>query len=204
MGGLRTTEAPGVAFWVRTTRAARITRAAAPWRRSLRLGVRELAAISGWPVGVTRELPVARMDSRLVAPSSAIPTRGRVIGEAIYPGKERSLSLSPDDARKHLHLISPSGGGKSTVICHLVGNDVQQGRSVVVFDGKGDLIRDILSTVPADRIGDVVLIDPADSSSSRVVGINPLSPAGRSPGARCGPVSRSVPALLHVRRAADL
>ena len=46
------------------------------------------------------------------------------------------------------------------------------GRSVVVVEPKGDLIADVLARVPAERVNDVVLIDPTDREA--VVGVNPL------------------------------
>jgi type IV secretory pathway TraG/TraD family ATPase VirD4 len=46
------------------------------------------------------------------------------------------------------------------------------GRSVVVVEPKGDLIADVLARIPAERINDVVLIDPTDREA--VVGVNPL------------------------------
>jgi RecA/RadA recombinase len=180
LGALRTAESPGVNFWARTTNPARMAGAGMPWRKPLRLGVSELAAIVAWPVGPTSELPVAKIGSRLVAPSSPIPSRGRVVGDATFPGSERPLSLLPDDARRHLHLIGPSGSGKTTLALSLIIQDISAGRGVVVIEPKGDLIEDVLKHIPPERIDQVVLIDPSDTGS-RVVGINPMAPAGRSP-----------------------
>jgi hypothetical protein len=52
------------------------------------------------------------------------------------------------------------------------------GRAVVVIEPKGDLIRDVITRVPPERVGDVVLIDPTDSETA--VGINPLAAGGQS------------------------
>lgn len=53
------------------------------------------------------------------------------------------------------------------------------GRGVVVVDPKGDLVADVLDRVPAERSGDVVVIDPADEL--RPVGLNLLARSGDSP-----------------------
>ena len=53
------------------------------------------------------------------------------------------------------------------------------GRAVVVIEPKGDLIADLLERIPAERMGDVVLLDPTDTE--RPVGLNPLALGGRSP-----------------------
>lgn len=180
LGALRGAEAPGVNFLARTTNPSQVVNAAIPWRKPLRLNASELAVLSGWPVGPTIDLPVMKVGSRLVAPSASIPSRGRVLGEATFPGKERPLSLSPSDARRHLHVIGPTGSGKSTLLVNLIAQDIESGRGVVVIEPKGDLIEDILRRIPAERVDDVVVIDPSDNSS-RPVGINPLAPSGRPP-----------------------
>jgi hypothetical protein len=179
LAALRSTESPGLAFWVRSLSPRAVTHAQVPWRLPLRLNATELAALSTWPVGLTSELPVAHQRSRLLAPSPVIPKAGRIIGEASFPGKERPLGISPDDSRRHSHLIGPSGVGKSTLLGRLIAGDMAAGRAVVVIEPKSDLIADVLAHVPPERIGDVVLLDPTDELAP--VGLNPLSGNKRHP-----------------------
>jgi Type IV secretion-system coupling protein DNA-binding domain len=179
VGALRSAESPGVSFRVRPTSIARVVRAVPGWRMPLRLNATELATVSTWPVGLTSELPVEMTGSRLVAPSAVIPKRGQVIGTATFPGRERSLALTPTDALRHLHVLGPTGSGKSTLLLNLITQDMAAGRAVVVVEPKGDLIADVLERIPAGRIGDVVLLDPSDTV--RPVGLNPLALGGRSP-----------------------
>lgn len=165
---------------MRPTSAIRVIDAVVPrWRLPLRLNARELATISTWPSGLTSELPVSMIGSRLMAPSAAIPRAGRIIGKAIYPGRERPLALSPTDSLRHLHALGPTGVGKSTLLLSLITQDMTAGRAVVVIEPKGDLIADVLQRIPPGRVGDVVLINPADTE--RPVGLNPLALGGRSP-----------------------
>ncbi len=179
IGALRTVEAPGVSFVVRNERIRRVADARQPWRWPLTLNTAELAACAAWPVGLTANLPVRRTGSRLLAPSREIPARGRVIGRAIYPGGERALALSARDSLQHLHVLGPTGVGKSTLLLNLIVQDLAAGRGVVVIEPKGDLIADVLPRVPKQRLADVVLLDPTDEQQS--VGLNPLQAAGRSP-----------------------
>lgn len=180
VGALRSAEAPGISFWVRPTNASRVIDARLPrWRLPLRLNATELATVSTWPSGLTSELPVSMIGSRLVAPSSAIARKGRIIGKATYPGRERPLTLSPTDSLRHLHAIGPTGTGKSTLLLNLITQDMAAGRAVVVIEPKSDLIASVLQSIPPDRIGDVVLLDPSDTA--RPVGFNPLALHGRSP-----------------------
>jgi hypothetical protein len=180
LGAVRTAEAPGVSFSARLTSAPRVSRAVAPrWFWPLRLNASELATVSAWPVGMTSELPVQMVGSRLLAPVAVIPRTGRVVGTASFPGKERPLALTPTDSLRHLHALGPTGVGKSTLLLNLITQDMAAGRAVVVIEPKGDLIADVLQRIPSHRVGDVVLIDPTDTE--RPVGLNPLARAGRSP-----------------------
>jgi Type IV secretory system Conjugative DNA transfer/TraM recognition site of TraD and TraG len=179
VGALSSSAAPGVGWRLRRVRPQRVSEARLPWRRPLRLNAVELATLSAWPVGLTSELPVERIGSRLVAPSKAIPSQGRVIGAASFPGRERPVALSATDSLRHVHVIGPTGSGKSTLLMNLITRDIAAGRAVVVIEPKGDLITDVLARIPAARIGDVVLLDPNDVQ--RPVGLNPLALNGRSP-----------------------
>jgi hypothetical protein len=179
VGALGSAEAPGVRFWVRSIGVKRVIGATAGWRLPLRLNTTELATVSSWPIWLTRELPVSMIGSRLIAPSAAIPRKGRVVGTASFPGRERPVALSPVDSLRHLHLLGPTGVGKSTLLLNLITQDMQAGRAVVVIEPKGDLIVDVLERIPVERVGDVVLLDPTDTE--RPVGLNPLALGGRSP-----------------------
>jgi len=101
-----------------------------------------------------------------------------VLGRATFPGRERPVTLSSSDALRHLHVVGPTGVGKSTLLLNLIVQDMAAGRAVVVIEPKGDLIADVLKRIPASRRDDVVLIDPTDEAA--VIGINPLSSQGRS------------------------
>jgi Type IV secretion-system coupling protein DNA-binding domain len=180
IGALRYAEAPGVSFWVRSIGVRPVIQAEMSWwRLPLRLNVSELSMLASWPVGLTGELPVVAVGSRLVVPSVAIPDKGRIVGTATFPGRERSLALTPTDSLRHVHTLGPTGSGKSTLLLNLITQDMQAGRAVVVIEPKGDLIADVLARVPPNRVSDVVLLDPTDSD--RPVGLNPLALNGRSP-----------------------
>jgi hypothetical protein len=180
VGGLCSAEAPGVGFWVRSISASRVIGAAVPrWRMPLRLNANELATVSAFPCGLTSELPVAMIGSRLVAPVAAIPRKGRIVGKSTFPGRERPLALTPTDSLRHVHTLGPTGVGKSTLLLNLITQDMAAGRAVAVIEPKGDLIADVLERIPPERIGDVVLLDPTDIE--RPVGFNPLALGGRSP-----------------------
>lgn len=173
MGALRSTEAPGLSYWVRSLKAGSVRDAEAPWRMPLRLNVHEVGVLSSWPVGDTADLPVARQRSRLLLPSSIVPSQGRVIGEATFPGRERPLASSVTAMLRHTWLLGPSGVGKSTLMSRMIAQDIAAGRAVVVIEPKSDLIKEVLRHIPEERVDDVVVLDPADELAP--VGFNPLA-----------------------------
>ncbi|SDE27583.1 type IV secretory system conjugative DNA transfer family protein [Glycomyces harbinensis] len=162
-------------------RTWRLHQAASPlvsW--SCVLNAAELAALMGWPVQDTpsEALPVMgghinEVPRQLLADDheAAMPKR-RVLGESMHPAQRGQLvSVPPATSVHHLHIIGPTGSGKSTLLCGLSLADIEAGRSVLVVEPRGDLVRDLLARIPAKRRKDVVVIDPA---SERSVGINVL------------------------------
>ena len=84
------------------------------------------------------------------------------LGVNYHNGIESSVTVSAEDRLKHMHIIGATGTGKSTLIANLILQDIQKGIGVVLFDPHGDLVEDIISRIPAERINDVVLVDPSD------------------------------------------
>jgi hypothetical protein len=179
LGALRTAEAPGVGVTAHRIRPSVISAPKVPWRFALRLNTKELAVVSAWPVGVSTGLPIMAIGSRLMAPSRSIPRRGKVVAEANFPGAARPLALSTNSALRHLHLVGPTGVGKSTALLNLITQDMGAGHAVAVIEPKRDLVNDVLARIPNDRVSDVVVLDPTDPDA--VVGLNPLGALGRSP-----------------------
>lgn len=179
LAALRTTEAPGVAFWVRSINPERVSAARVPWRFPLRLNVDELASLSSWPVGEMSDLPVLAQRTRLIAGRPEVPQKGRVIGVNTFPGSERPLAISTNDSLRHTHVLGRSGVGKSTLLSHLIEHDMNAGHAIAVIEPKADLINSVLARVPDHRVNDVVLLDPKDVLST--VGLNPLASANQRP-----------------------
>jgi hypothetical protein len=148
-------------------------------RQPLLLNTDELAGLVAWPLGDVSLPGLSLGGTKALAPSADISRYGRVVLESMYPGMERPLALSLPDSLRHLHVIGPTGVGKSTLMLGLITQDMQAGRGVVVVDPKGDLVNDVLDRVPHARTDDVVVLDPADEQ--RPVGLNLLARPGESP-----------------------
>ncbi len=85
-----------------------------------------------------------------------------VIGVTNFRNVYREFGIKSDDRRRHIYIVGKSGTGKSTLIENMAINDVVQGRGVIVVDPHGELADKVLSCIPDERVGDVIVFDPAD------------------------------------------
>jgi hypothetical protein len=85
-----------------------------------------------------------------------------VIGENVHQGVSQQVSLSNEQRTKHLHLIGSSGSGKSTLLLNLIKQDLVNNQGLCVIDPHGDLIDEVISNVPNERLKDVIIFDPSD------------------------------------------
>jgi hypothetical protein len=133
----------------------------------------ELAAVIGWPLGGP-ELPGLKLGAaKRLVPASELPRQGRVLGVSDFPGFARPVALTPKASTTSLHLLGPTGTGKSSLLKNLIRDDLEAGRGMLVIETNGDLIADLLDVVPEYRIRDVVLLDLTDNEFA--VGFNPFA-----------------------------
>ena len=170
-------ESAGVRIREERIKPSDLDTAHVPFHFPLQLSVKELSNFLLLPAG-EEELPgTPGLHPRLTLPPDwyRSPTNQQsdrsfaISMDAVSP---KRLSIPPRDSLEHLHLIGPTGSGKSTAMLHLILSDINAGRSVLVLDPKADLVNDVLMRIPEKRIGDVVIIDPSDSCPC---GFNPLA-----------------------------
>lgn len=82
------------------------------------------------------------------------------------------VHLDASHRLRHVHVIGPTGTGKSTLLCTAALDDAARGEGFTVIDPHGSLVDDILARMPAHRRKDVVVIDPTDPACP---GFNPLA-----------------------------
>jgi hypothetical protein len=176
------TRAPGVHLERRAFSAgfvaARATRRTVPitvWPSVLNAD--ELTGLIGWPLEAVSLPGLPLGGCRLVAASPLIPSTGTVIADATFPGNPRPLAIETEGRLRHVHVLGPTGTGKSTLLVNMAVQDLHAGRGLVLLDPKGDLVEAVLERVPPQRRDDVIVLDPADSN--RPVGLNPLNSVDR-------------------------
>lgn len=83
----------------------------------------------------------------------------------ITKAKGTPVELSLDERRQGTYVIGTTGTGKSTFLKNIIYQDMLQDKShgLCVLDPHGDLIDELITLVPEDRINDVILFDPMDT-----------------------------------------
>ena len=153
VSALHTANEPGAHFyqswWPSSWAAADLADRALPLiRYPALLNADELSGLLAIPLADVVLPGLNLTGTQVLAPAAEIPSTGRVVALATFPGAERPLALSLPDSLRHLHVIGPTGVGKSTLLLGLITQDMQAGRGVVVVDPKGDLVADVLDRIP--------------------------------------------------------
>lgn len=175
LAALRSCQAPGLRLKLRRVR--RTSRDDDFPQPSLRLNADEIVTLLAWPYG-DRSYPGIDASRSTTRPAHQSGRPSRVVGVGTHPGTEVDIGVSVRDALRHMHVLGPTGTGKSTLLVNLILQDINEGRGLVVIDPKGDLVDDVLARVPSTHYQRLALLDP--SSSDPVVGFNPLAvPADR-------------------------
>jgi hypothetical protein len=114
---------------------------------------------SGDPYQMTKQQP------------AAFKTGEFLLGQNVYRGQRSNTYLGREQRLRHTHVIGATGTGKSTLLYHMLKEDVLSGAGVALVDPHGDLVDDLLSVIPPSRHKDVILVDPSDLEASINLGI---------------------------------
>jgi hypothetical protein len=131
-------------------------------RSGMLLNVEELAGFVHPPNNTVYSDKLGRYAQRTRQAPAQGGSRALTLGTNVHRGSKRTVSLPEEVRLRHMHVIGASGTGKSTLLLDLVLQDINQGAGLAVLDPHGDLIDQIIGNVPASRVDDVVVIDPAD------------------------------------------
>src|SRR6266851_7196151 len=89
-----------------------------------------------------------------------------------FRGDRRLFGIKRADRRAHMYIIGKTGTGKSTLIVNLAHQDLVHGEGFALFDPHGDLVEQVLRSVPEGRQGDLIYFNVSDTS--RLLAFNPL------------------------------
>lgn len=77
--------------------------------------------------------------------------RQRVVAVSAFPSVNGTLVLDEVSGLRHLHVLGPSGVGKSTLLANLILQDIAAQRGVVVVDPRAILSTTCCAACPAMR-----------------------------------------------------
>jgi hypothetical protein len=132
----------------------------------------ELATIYHFPNKSVETPHIFWINSKRAPAAAQIPTTGLFLGKSTYRGLARDVFIEEDDRRRHMYIIGKTGTGKTEFLKQMIMQDIKGGEGVGVIDPHGDLIEDLLQTIPPERAEDVILFDPSDTT--RPMGLNML------------------------------
>jgi hypothetical protein len=87
-----------------------------------------------------------------------LPAEGLALGSV----EGRELRLPTPMRDRHMYIVGATGTGKSTLLMHLLKQDIAAGRGVGLIDPHGDLCDAMLDIIPKNRLNDTFYLDLAD------------------------------------------
>jgi len=140
-----------------------------PGRSSMVLSPEELPLLFHLPLA---DVPMDSARVRIMPQRRPVNRSGTSISDLDGAVKVQ-VKISQAERREHVHILGPTGVGKSTMLLNLALQDIDTGEvGVGVIDPKGDLVRDLLERIPSKHADRIVLIDP--SIRERPIGLNVL------------------------------
>ncbi len=140
--------------------------------KSMILDTEELASIFHFPTLVLETPKVKWLQTKNAPPPHNIAGDGLILGYNIYRGDETVIKIAKEDRRRHIYAIGQTGTGKSNFFAEMIKRDIAAGEGVCVIDPHGDLVDDVLTCIPENRVEDVIVFDPSDTV--RPMGLNML------------------------------
>ncbi|MBI4100847.1 DUF87 domain-containing protein [Candidatus Microgenomates bacterium] len=110
----------------------------------------------------THTAQVERQQSKQVEAPSKMPEGGLLLGHNLFRGSRKEVRLSDEDRRRHVYIVGQTGTGKSTILKHLIVQDMLAGKGLAFIDPHGDAAEEILTFVPKNRTEDVIYFSPGE------------------------------------------
>lgn len=80
-----------------------------------------------------------------------------------FRSTNNTFGIKRKDRRQHMYILGKSGTGKSVLLSNLILQNIQNGEGVCVVDPHGELVEEILHSIPDYRVNDVIYFNPADA-----------------------------------------
>ncbi len=141
-------------------------------RTGMILNSAELISLVHFPSVSILSKKLRSNNQKTIEASASVKGNEFILGNNVHSGETTVVSLSHEQRLRHMHVLGATGTGKSTLLLHLIMQDIEHDGGLMVLDPHGDLIDAVLERIPENRHEDVALFDPSDEQGA--VGFNIL------------------------------
>jgi Type IV secretion-system coupling protein DNA-binding domain len=97
------------------------------------------------------------------------------LAQTNFRDERHRFGIKRADRRHHMYIVGKTGTGKSTLIANLARQDLVHGEGFALLDPHGDLVEQVLRSVPAERQRDLIYFNVPESAHP--LAFNPLESA---------------------------
>lgn len=141
-------------------------------RDKLLLNSEEVNSLYHFPLSQTAAPNIRWLSAKKAPAPVNAPAAGIILGHNQYRGQDTVIRIKTADRRRHVYVVGTTGSGKSVMMAEMAKQDIRNGDGVCIVDPHGSLVEEVSSTIPPERVHDVILFDPSDID--RPVGLNML------------------------------
>jgi hypothetical protein len=136
------------------------------------MNLKELSTIFHFPAGLGDSAELKQSKATTAPAPLDIPKEGILLGTNEHRGIITPIRYAREDRVRHFYIIGQTGTGKTGFLMNMIIQDIKNGDGVCYLDPHGSDVQTILSTIPPERIDDVIYFDPAHTA--RPMGLNML------------------------------
>jgi hypothetical protein len=141
-------------------------------KEMLALNLKELSTLFHFPIGVSSSPQLKQSKASTAPVPLEMKSEGIFLGTNEHRGEHKQVFMGREDRRRHFYAIGQTGTGKTTILKHMIIQDIKNGDGVCFIDPHGSDLQDIIANIPKERIDDVIYFDPAHTA--RPMGLNML------------------------------
>jgi len=104
-------------------------------------------------------LPIQQLESLRLSQKHQFLNSGINIGEGYEEEKRIPIYIDDELRSKCLHIIGKPGTGKTTLLEHMILQDIENGRGLAYIDPHGDSVKHLLTLIPESKISSTIYID---------------------------------------------
>lgn len=84
------------------------------------------------------------------------------IAKTNFRKQGQKFGIKKPDRRQHMYVIGKTGVGKTAFLKNMALQDINNGQGLAIIDPHGEFVEEVLESIPAHRMQDVVYFNPAD------------------------------------------